>query len=330
MIKQKIPFYILIVVLISSCEKNNNIFIPLFDVKKLDEFLDPPRTHILINSGGELYFMEENPSELLQLVLQKGEKNESILSPEADFAAYKNEFNQVFKIGTQEKDKPSAVGRLNGANHIHFTNDGFLFAVFSETTTIRFEGAGLIKDIPVFPIDTEKNEKLIDAVFLDNGDIVLIKQSPINDENGNVLSHQTDILTWDKDSAYFYSNRGEEFYPNLKSLQLDIDENIIAYDSYEVKKDSVNAYLIKTKNDSVFSEVINLNIKSRVRKSSKDFINSAYQISANAIYFENALKQNGYPNIALDDTLHFDQFLKIDEFDIKIPVENTPPQEPPF
>lgn len=329
-IKKTILAFTLISILI-SCDKKSN-FLPSTKIDGFNDFVNPSRKNILLLSNNNLYFVKDEFTTPLKLQSVTGEKKEISLSPDASIASFQDVFSNTYLVSTKQVAQSEAISRLNGAKHLHWTNDGQIYGVFSNNNAsfIRALSPAFNYPIPNFPVDHTKNESLNDAVITADSNIVISKHLEFEDDNGLVFSFD-EIIIWLQDSSKFKKLDALTFDAlGINKLQIDNEDNVIGYTSQKFNSNEYDVYLLKEGNNDFLDMPKLIGTNSRYVKSIKNHIHIGYLSKNKQIILENNLRFTGYPDSAIDDTLTFNNILSIQDFDIKVPEEELPLQENPF
>lgn len=296
---------------LGSCKKNFKS-LSRQQIVAFNEFLNPPRTHIVVQTGDDLYFFLDSTQALKRLQTAPTPKHDLSLSPDGSQVAYIDTASNVHQLGTISANPDRLIAKLKNAKHIHWTADGILYAVKNDGV-IAFQGTA--KPIPNFDLQTQSGvtDELHDAIVLQNGSVRY--SVTYNRLQGGFWNTTYGVYEWnsiDSNSVLILEVLSESDLPKL--LQTNKEGEIVMY------RDDI-AMVQSEQSMETFSGV------KRVRTSIGAHINAAYLTNnSNEIVVVNNLRLTSYPDRAVDDTLRFAPLPIIDDFDIQMPTEDFPPK----
>lgn len=300
---------------LSSCKKNFTS-LSKYKVEEFNQFIDPARGNVLIQSGKELYFFKDTAAGLTLLEAPEGPKLEIALSPDAQKVAYRDSSNKVFLLNTRGNANAREVTKLRGAIKIHWTKQGHLYGV-TEKGQFLFNGS----DYPVPNIsvvyDTIRftRDEFFDAVIMPDGKVTYSKH--FEEKDGFFTKVGDSLVVWNNvDSTevkFGYTG------PQLpKRLQIDKEGNLVGYTGS-------SAYLYDTE-FGFNGEIVAGGEFDKYIVANSAHIGAAFVSGTKReLIIENKLVEQ-YPEYAVDDTLIFKGITSIDDFDIQIPEDEYPQQ----
>lgn len=298
----------------ASCKKNFKS-LSRQQVNAFNEFINPPRTHVVVQTGDELYFWLDSTQTIKRLQTAPTPKRDLSLSPDGSQVAYIDTAGNVHQLGTINTNPDRLIAKLKGAKHIHWTIGGVLYGVMNDGK-IAFQGTAMPS--PNFDLQSEGGnvDELHDAIFLPNGE-VQFSATYYRFEAG-FINTTYGVYKWnpfDSTSTVLFEVMSESDLPKL--LQSNKEGEVVMY------RDSVAT--VQTRNGKNVDTDVFSGVK-RVRTSVGAHINAAYITThTNEIIVINNLRLTSYPNRAVDDTLRFPPLPVIDDFDIQMPMEDFPP-----
>ena len=307
---------------LSSCDKTFTS-LSKYKVEEFNQFLKPARTHILIKSNDELFFLKDTAVGLVKITTTPGPKLNLTLSPDATRAAYTDTSGNVRMINVSVNTNERILHTMKGAYRIHWTNNGLLYGV---TTDGKFKFNSQSFPVPSIPITIDTinglTEKLYDAVLLPDGKVLYSKHYEA--KNGQFFLSGDSIVVWNNIDSTSVAKAGysEDDIPTM--LQINKEGQLIGYHT-DHNDDKTAAYVFAL-SPEFSNEIIYQSQQEKIVTAYKAHINMAYvSASKRELIIENKLIEL-YPEYAVDDTLSFRQINTIDDFDIQVPVDQYPQQ----
>lgn len=306
---------------LSSCKKNFES-LSKYKVEEFNQFLNPSRSHILLQSNDELYFVQDEMTGMVKLVTANAEKHNLVLSPDALKAAYTDTLGNVRLLNTTGNANDRIIHKLKGVNRIHWTKRGVLYGVTKEGQ-FKFNGQSL--PVPSISIANDTlpvlSEKLHDAVIMPNGKVIYTKHFEVR--QGQFTNTGDSLVVWNNvdSTSKTMGTYSDETIP--KKLQVNKEGQLIGYTEFPGAEPRAMIYALEPEftNEIIFSGEFN-----KLVTSYKSHISAAYIMgNRRKIFVGNKLVEM-YPEYAIDDTLVYNQLQIIDDFDIQIPEDQYPQQ----